>query len=102
MALNKNGYHHLAKLSSIAFTEGFYYVPRIDKETLLQHKEDLLITTGGLWGEVPYLILNVGEEKAEEAPIKEKEVKKAPAKAKAAPKEKDVASPKAAKAKAKK
>ena len=67
LALNKEGYQNLAKLSSIAFTEGFYYVPRIDKETLLQYKEHLIITTGGLWGEVPYLILNVGEEKAEEA-----------------------------------
>ncbi len=67
LAKNKKGYHHLAKLSSIAFTEGFYYIPRIDKETLEQYKEDLIATTGGLWGEVPYLILNVGEERAEEA-----------------------------------
>ncbi len=67
LALNKNGYKNLAKLSSIAYTEGFYYVPRIDKQTLIDYKQDLLVTTGGLWGEVPYLILNVGEEKAEEA-----------------------------------
>ncbi|MCC6600952.1 MAG: DNA polymerase III subunit alpha [Crocinitomicaceae bacterium] len=67
IARNKAGYHRLSKLSSIAYTEGFYYVPRIDRETLLQFKEDLIITTGGLWGEVPYLLLNVGEEKAEEA-----------------------------------
>lgn len=67
LAISKKGYHNLAKLSSIAFTEGFYYVPRIDKSTLLEYKEDLIVTTGGLWGEVPYLILNVGEEKAEEA-----------------------------------
>ncbi len=67
LAKNKIGYHNLAKLSSIAFTEGFYYVPRIDKETLEQYHSDLIATTGGLWGEVPYLILNVGEERAEEA-----------------------------------
>ncbi|MEN9333269.1 MAG: polymerase subunit alpha [Bacteroidota bacterium] len=67
LAKNKIGYHNLAKLSSIAFTEGFYYVPRIDKETLEEYKGDLIATTGGLWGEVPYLILNVGEERAEEA-----------------------------------
>jgi DNA polymerase-3 subunit alpha len=67
LAISKKGYHNLAKLSSIAYTEGFYYVPRIDRETLLQYKEDLIFSTGGLWGEVPYLILNVGEERAEEA-----------------------------------
>lgn len=67
LAKNKNGYHNLAKLSSHAFVDGFYYVPRIDKELLLQYKEDLIITTGNLYGEVPRLILNVGEKQAEEA-----------------------------------
>lgn len=67
LAKNRNGYHNLVKLSSIAYTEGFYYVPRIDKNDLLQYKDDLIITTGGLWGEVPYKILNVGETQAEEA-----------------------------------
>ncbi len=67
LAKNKRGYHHLAKLSSLAFTEGFYYVPRIDKALLLQYKEDLMVTTGNLYGEIPRLILNVGEKQAEEA-----------------------------------
>ena len=67
LAKNRNGYHNLVKLSSIAYTEGFYYVPRIDKNDLLAHKEDLIVTSGGLWGEVPYKILNVGETQAEEA-----------------------------------
>ncbi|HAV54794.1 MAG TPA: hypothetical protein DCX41_07690, partial [Aequorivita sp.] len=26
LAKNKNGYHNLAKMASIAYTEGFYYV----------------------------------------------------------------------------
>ncbi|WP_422356446.1 DNA polymerase III subunit alpha [Roseivirga pacifica] len=67
LAKNRKGYHNLVKLSSIAFTDGFYYVPRIDKNDLEQYKEDLIVTTGGLWGEVPYKILNVGETQAEEA-----------------------------------
>ncbi len=67
LAKNKSGYHNLAKLSSIAHTEGFYYVPRIDRETLLQFKEDLIILSGGVYGEVAWKILNEGEEKAEEA-----------------------------------
>ncbi|MFT4770416.1 MAG: DNA polymerase-3 subunit alpha [Cryomorphaceae bacterium] len=67
VAKNKAGYHNLAKLSSISFTQGFYYVPRIDRKTLIELKGDLIATTGGLWGEVPFLILNVGESQAEEA-----------------------------------
>lgn len=67
LAKNKNGYHNLAKLSSAAFTAGFYYVPRIDREILLQYKEDLIILSGGLWGEVASLLLNVGEKQSEEA-----------------------------------
>ncbi|MBC7865685.1 MAG: DNA polymerase III subunit alpha, partial [Bacteroidia bacterium] len=67
LAKNKIGYHNLAKLSSIGFVEGFYYVPRIDKEVLLQYKEGLIVTTGSLQGEIPNLILNVGETQAEEA-----------------------------------
>lgn len=67
LAKNKAGYHNLAKLASYANIEGFYYVPRIDRDVLVAYKGDLIATTGGLWGEVPYLILNVGETQAEEA-----------------------------------
>jgi DNA polymerase-3 subunit alpha len=67
LAKNKAGYHNLAKLASYANIEGFYYLPRIDKELLLQYKGDLIATTGGLWGEIPFLILNVGDTQAEEA-----------------------------------
>ena len=67
LARNQKGYHRLAKLSSKAFTDGFYYVPRIDRELLLAFKEDLIVTTGGLFSEVPSLLLNVGDRQAEEA-----------------------------------
>ncbi|MEM9680022.1 MAG: PHP domain-containing protein, partial [Bacteroidota bacterium] len=67
LAKNKNGYHNLAKLSSAAFTEGFYYVPRIDKNIIQQYKEDIIVLTGNLYGEVPSKVLNVGEKQAEEA-----------------------------------
>ncbi|MGB0431568.1 MAG: PHP domain-containing protein, partial [Bacteroidia bacterium] len=67
LAKNKKGYHNLAKLSSMAMTDGFYYVPRIDKKAIVAHKEDLLVLTGGLFGEVAHLVLNVGEEQAEES-----------------------------------
>jgi len=67
LAKNKNGYHNLAKMSSIAYTEGFYYVPRIDREVVQQYKDDLIVLTGNLYGEVPSKILNQGEKQAEEA-----------------------------------
>jgi DNA polymerase-3 subunit alpha len=67
LAKNKNGYQNLIKLSSYAYTEGMYYVPRIDKELIIKYKEDLIVLTGNLSGEVPNLILNVGQNQAEEA-----------------------------------
>jgi len=67
LAKNKNGYQNLTKLASYAYTQGFYYVPRIDKSLVQIYKKDLIATTGGLWGEVPDLILNYGEAQAEEA-----------------------------------
>src|SRR5690554_6771797 len=67
LAKNKKGYHNLAKLSSIASIDGFYYIPRIDKEVLLKYKEDLIVLSGNLYGEVPSKILNIGEKQAEEA-----------------------------------
>ncbi|WP_303318823.1 DNA polymerase III subunit alpha [Flavivirga abyssicola] len=67
IAKNKNGYHNLAKLSSHAFVNGFYYVPRIDKKLIQQYKEDIIVLTGNLYGEVPSKVLNIGEKQAEEA-----------------------------------
>ncbi len=67
LAKNKNGYQNLAKMSSIAYTKGFYYVPRIDRAVIEEYKEDIIVLTGNLYGEVPSKILNVGENQAEEA-----------------------------------
>src|SRR6056297_154977 len=69
LAKNKNGYLNLAKMSSIAFVDGKYYVPRIDKKIVEQYKEDIIVLTGNLYGEVPSKVLNVGEKQAEEALI---------------------------------
>ena len=67
LAKSKKGYHNLAKLSSHAFVDGFYYLPRIDRKLIQQYKEDLIVLTGNLYGEVPSKVLNVGENQAEEA-----------------------------------
>ncbi len=69
LAKNKKGYHNLAKMSSIAYTKGFYYVPRIDREIIKQYKEDIIVLSGNLYGEIPNKILNMGENQAEEALI---------------------------------
>ncbi len=67
LAKNKKGYQNLAKMSSLAYTDGFYYVPRIDKRIVEQYANDLIALTGNLYGEVPAKILNTGEKQAEEA-----------------------------------
>jgi len=67
LAKNKKGYHNLAKMSSIAFVDGFYYLPRIDKKIVEKYKEDLIVLTGNTYGEVSNKIINTGEKQAEEA-----------------------------------
>ena len=67
LAKNKKGYHNLAKMSSIAYTEGFYYVPRIDRSVIEEFKGDLMVLSGSLNGEIPNKLLNIGENQAEEA-----------------------------------
>ncbi|MDG1057922.1 MAG: DNA polymerase III subunit alpha [Flavobacteriaceae bacterium] len=67
LAKNKKGYHNLAKMSSIAYVDGFYYVPRIDRKVVAMYKDDLIVLTGNLYGEVPSKILNLGNRQAEEA-----------------------------------
>ena len=67
LAKNKNGYHNLAKMSSLSHTDGFYYVPRIDRSIIEKYKEDLIVLSGNLLGEIPNKILNIGEKQAEEA-----------------------------------
>ncbi len=67
IAKNKEGYHHLAKLSSLGFTEGMYGIyPRIDKALIEEYKKGIIATTGGLYSEINHLILHVGERQAEE------------------------------------
>ncbi len=67
LAKNKNGYHNLAKMASIAYTDGFYYVPRIDREVIKKYKKDVIVLSGSMYGEISSKILNIGEHQAEEA-----------------------------------
>ncbi|MEX2586254.1 MAG: DNA polymerase III subunit alpha [Balneolaceae bacterium] len=68
LAKNMEGYQNLSELCSLGFIEGYYYkFPRVDRELIQRYRPGLIVTTGGLRGEVPDLILNRGEEAAEEA-----------------------------------
>ena len=67
LAKNKKGYQNLIKLASLAYTSGMYYVPRIDKEVLVKYNTDLIALSGGVNGEIPNLVLNVGEQQAEDS-----------------------------------
>ncbi len=58
LAMNKDGYQNLMKLTSLAQTEGFYYRPRIDMELLSRHQQGLIALTACLHGEIPWRITN--------------------------------------------
>ncbi len=52
LAENQQGYRNLCKLNAVAYLEGFYYKPRIDREILRQHSEGLICLSACLAGEV--------------------------------------------------
>ncbi|HZS06748.1 MAG TPA: DNA polymerase III subunit alpha [Blastocatellia bacterium] len=57
LAKNLTGYHNLVKLSSYAYTEGFWRKPRFDKELLAQHSEGLIGLSACISGVPPSLLL---------------------------------------------
>ena len=67
LAKNKNGYRNLSKMCSVGYTEGFYYVPRVDRAVVEKYKEDLIVLSGNMHGEIASKLLNIGESQAEEA-----------------------------------
>jgi len=46
------GYRNLVKLSSLAYTEGFYSKPRVDRELLARYNEGIIVSSACLAGEV--------------------------------------------------
>ena len=67
LAKNKRGYQNLIKMCSIGYTDGFYYVPRVDKKIIENYSDDLIVLSGDKYGEISSKILNVGERQAEES-----------------------------------
>jgi DNA polymerase-3 subunit alpha len=56
LARDEEGYHNLTKLVSVAYLQGYYYRPRIDKEILSKYSKGLFGSTACLKGEIPCLI----------------------------------------------
>lgn len=69
LAKDNEGYKNLAKLVSIGYTEGFYYKPRIDHETLEKYHEGLICCSACLAGEVNQAILADDMEKAKQVAL---------------------------------
>ena len=64
LAKDETGYKNLIKLVTDAHLKGYYYKPRIDKETLAAQKEGLIALSGCLASEIPDLILKDQIDKA--------------------------------------
>src|SRR5437870_7812952 len=60
------GYKNLIQLVTDAHLKGYYYKPRIDKETLSAHKQGLIALSGCLASEIPDLILKDELDRARE------------------------------------
>lgn len=63
------GYKNLLKLTTEAHLKGYYYKPRIDKETLKQYGAGLIALTSCLHGEIPRLLSAGKYDQAKEAAL---------------------------------
>jgi DNA polymerase-3 subunit alpha len=67
LAKNEAGYRNLVKLSSLAYTEGFYSRPRVDRELLARYNEGIVVSSACMAGEVASHLLTDNWERAREA-----------------------------------
>ncbi len=67
LAQNEIGYKNLVKLSSLAYTEGFYMKPRVDRELLARHAEGIVVSSACMAGEVAQHLLGGDYARAREA-----------------------------------
>ncbi len=74
LAKNKTGYRNLCKLISIAWVDGEYRRPRIDKNILQQYKEGLIVCSACLGGEIAKLLTAKKYDEAEKSVLWFKEV----------------------------
>lgn len=74
LAKDNAGYRNLVTLVSKAYTEGFYYKPRIDKDLLEQYSGGLIGLSSCLKGEVPYYLHRDMLDKARESALQYKNI----------------------------
>jgi len=67
LAENDAGYRNLLKLVSVAYLEGFYHRPRMDKQLLAEHAEGVICLSGCLSSEVAVALVAGQRERAERA-----------------------------------
>ena len=67
LARDLTGYRNLVKLTSLAYTEGFYTKPRLDRELLAQYSEGLIVSSACLAGDVAVNLMADRYDKAREA-----------------------------------
>jgi DNA polymerase III subunit alpha len=58
LAQNSIGYKNLVKLSSLAYTEGFYAKPRVDRELLAKYNEGIVVSSACMAGEIAHHLLS--------------------------------------------
>jgi len=63
---DKEGYKNLSRMLTLAYTEGFYYKPRMDRELLEKYNKGIIALSACLKGEIPWLIKNGRVEEAKE------------------------------------
>ena len=69
LAKNETGYKNLIKMVSLAFTEGFYFKPRIDRDLLEKYSDGLVCLSACLAGEIPQNLLRKDYEGAKRAAL---------------------------------
>ncbi|HUF26875.1 MAG TPA: DNA polymerase III subunit alpha [Gemmatimonadaceae bacterium] len=67
LARDAVGYRNLVKLSSLAYVEGFYVRPRVDRELLQRYSEGLIVSSACMAGEVASNLLAGQYDQAREA-----------------------------------
>lgn len=62
IACTQEGYSNLVNLSSLGWTRGYYYKPRVNHEMLLKHKEGIIFTSCCYNSEIGQAFDNGGDE----------------------------------------
>ncbi|HJX59212.1 MAG TPA: DNA polymerase III subunit alpha [Patescibacteria group bacterium] len=57
LAKNREGYENLMKITSVAHIEGYYYRPRVDRETLAKYAKGLICTSACAQGELAQALI---------------------------------------------